>query len=496
MANSETDLASDAQEENLKPKLALEVQVEQRGACKRHVTVTVPRTDIDRYFKEAFDELAPKAEVPGFRPGRAPRKLVETRFREQMANQVKGSLLMDSVTQINEESSFSAISEPDFDFEAIELPDEGPMKFEFEIEVRPEFELPQWKGLRLTRPVREYSNAEVDSQMKRLLSRYGRLVSKEGPAEELDRIELKIVCKDGEDIVTTIDDEVVEIRPQLSFRDATLDGFDKLVLGCNAGDLRTVRLKVSDQAEREELRGKELEIELHVVDVKRMELPEMTPAFLDSIGGFENEASVREAVREELERQLVFYQQRQIRQQISGLLTQSADWELPSDLLRRQSRREMERAVLELRASGFTDDFIRAYQNRLRQNSEQATAVALKEHFILERIAEEEKIDAEPGDYDNEVRLIAAQSQESSRRVRARLEKRGQMDALRNQIVERKVIGLITSHAEFTEVPFEPHRDDTAAIDRAISGHDVDAEIPEAKYQGEVEELPGASTHS
>jgi trigger factor len=152
--------------------------------------------------------------------------------------------------------------------------------------------------------------------------------------------------------------------------------------------------------------------------------------------------------------------------------------------------------VLELRASGFSDDFIRAYQNQLRQNSEQTTAVALKEHFILERIAEEEKVDAAPGDYDAEVKLIATQSQESPRRVRARLEKRGQMDSLRNQIVERKVIALITSHAEFTDVPFEPHREDTAGIDHAIGGHDADAEIPDAKYQGEAEELPGTSTHS
>jgi trigger factor len=250
---------------------------------------------------------------------------------------------------------------------------------------------------------------------------------------------------------------------------------------------------VSPQAENEELRGKELDAQFEVVAVKRMDPPELTPGFLDRIGGFEDEEELQDAVRKELERQLEYHQQRHVRQQITDLLTQAADWELPPDLLRRQSRREMERAVLELRASGFSDEVIRAHQNQLRQNSLGGTERALKEHFIFERIAEEEGIDASPEDFEAEIQLIARQGQESPRRVRARLEKRGQMDALRNQIIERKVIGLITSHAAFTDTPFQPSKDDTAAIDEAVSGRQGEAEIPEAKYGGEAEELPGTT---
>ena len=132
-------------------------------------------------------------------------------------------------------------------------------------------------------------------------------------------------------------------------------------------------------------------------------------------------------------------QQRRVRQQITALLTVAAKWELPKDLLRRQAGREYERMVLELQSSGFTDAMIRQYMNELQQNALASTAKALKEHFILERIAEDQKIEAEPDDFDREVELIAEQSDESPRRVRARLEKRGLMDTLRNQIVERKV---------------------------------------------------------
>ena len=120
----------------------------------------------------------------------------------------------------------------------------------------------------------------------------------------------------------------------------------------------------------------------------------------------------------------------------------------------------------------------------MRQNSRQATARALKEHFILERIAEDEKIDATAEDYDQEIWLIAHQSGETPRRVRSRLEKQGGMDVLRNQIVERKVVDLILSHAEFNEVPYQPETVEAEALDRTAGGEETDSNIPEAKPEG------------
>src|SRR5918995_778479 len=142
--------------------LELDVQVTSPGACERHVTVTIARKDIDRYLDDAFGEMMPTAAVPGFRIGRAPRKVVENRFRDEVTEQVKSALLLDSLEQISKEERFTAISEPDFDLEAVEVPKEGPMTFEFTIEVRPEFDMPKWKGLKLNRPVREFTDADID----------------------------------------------------------------------------------------------------------------------------------------------------------------------------------------------------------------------------------------------------------------------------------------------------------------------------------------------
>jgi trigger factor len=207
-----------------------------------------------------------------------------------------------------------------------------------------------------------------------------------------------------------------------------------------------------------------------VLEVKNLLLPELTAVFLQEIGGFDSEEAFREAIKKNLERQLEYQQQRNARSQISALLTKSADWALPPGLLERQASRELERAVMELRRSGFSEAEIRARENQLRQNSAATTSIALKEHFILERIAEEEKIDVDEGDYDKEIFLIAAQSGESPRRVRAQLEKRGLMDVLRNQIIERKVLELVQSEAKFKDEPYEQQSNDTEAVSIAAGG--------------------------
>src|SRR5262245_15768604 len=229
----ETDsaVAVEGGEDESKEKLDLDVQVTNPSACERHVTVTISRSDIDRYFDDAFGEMMPTAAVPGFRIGRAPRKVVENRFRDEVSDQVKSALLLDSLEQISEEQRFTAISEPNFDLEAVEVPKEGPMTFEFTIEVRPEFDMPEWKGLKLNRPVRDFSDADVDEQLEQMLARYGQLVPHEGAAEDGDYLSVNITATaDGQQVAHETE-AVVRVRPTLSFRDGRLEGFAKLMKG-------------------------------------------------------------------------------------------------------------------------------------------------------------------------------------------------------------------------------------------------------------------------
>ncbi len=466
------------EDEAPKPKLDLDVAIENRSACERHLTVTIARDDIDRYFDTEFSELVPKAQVPGFRPGRAPRKLIEARFRKDVADRVKMNLLMDSLEQIHEEHELSAIGEPDLDLNAVEVPETGPLTFEFDLEVRPEFDVPDWKGMRIEKPVRQIDQADIDRHLARMLADRGRLVPYDGPAETGDYVTCNLTFMSDGRVLAQAHEEVIRIRPVLSFRDGRIEQFDQLMAGASAGETRTGTALISPDAPNEALRGQTVTAAFQILEVKRLQLPELNAELLDEFG-FELEADLRDAIKEQLELQLEYEQRRRAREQITRHLTVSATWELPPEMLKRQASRELDRAVMELQSAGFSDDDIRARRNQIRQNTMAETARALKEHFILERIAESEQIEAEPPDYDREIELIAVNRGDSPRRVRAKLEKSGSMDVLRNQIIERKVIDRILEHAEFTEVPFEFEASNVEAIDESAGGHG--AEIPHAK---------------
>lgn len=477
---AETASAEASNEAEEQPKLQLQVEINKPSACERRIVVRVSREDIDRYFNKEFSELMPEAHVPGFRPGRAPRRLVEKHFRKQIGEKVKTQLLYDSVEQINADYHLTPISEPSIDIDAVQLPDEGEMVYEFEIEVRPEFDLPQWKGLKLRVPQREVTDADIDYHLKRLLENRGRLVPHNGPAEAEDYVVCDIVFRhEGKELVR-YKDEMLRLLPKLSLVDAEIEAFGSGLTGVTAGESRTLSALVAPAASNEALRGQQIEAEFHVHEVKRAEPAAITPALLEEMGSFGSEAELRDAIRDSLTNQLKYRQRQAAREQISALLTEAADWELPPQLLARQTDRELHRAVLDLQSSGFTEDEILAHENKLRRNAGEMVAAALKEHFILERVAEEEKITIDEQDFEDEIRTIALRQNVSPRRIRAQLEKAGGMDVLSNQILERKVVDLITENAQYEHIPFEfPKRTEEAASHISVCGAVV-SEIPEA----------------
>lgn len=483
--NTTTDAPT---EEATETKLDLGLDIKETSACGRHVTVTVPRSDIETYFQKQFDNIIPKAEVPGFRVGKAPRNLVEKKFRKQVADQVKGALLMDSLTQISDSEVFSAISEPDLDFEQVTVPEDGDLKFEFNIEVRPDFEMPKWNGLKLKRPEYDFTDADVEAEIGRIAQQFQMLEPVEDKVVAGDFIECNITTRLGDKVIASSSDVSIQVLPTLSMADATIEDFDKLIVGAAADEKKSITVTVNEFSENTELAGKELEVEFEVLDVKRRGGEGMDD-LLDKTGLSREDLETR--VREGLESRLQHRQREVVREQISKTLTESASWELPQDLLRRQSHRELERSVIELRRSGFGEQEIRERENRLRGNILEKTETLLREHFILERIAEEENVEETEADYTLEIARIAAQQNDSPRRVRAKLERSGQMDSLRNMIIEGKVIDMITDAATFTATDYEREEDSkVTAIDFYIAGQM--ASIPKAKYEGgEAEPIPG-----
>jgi trigger factor len=384
------------------------------------------------------------------------------------------------LSQVSTGSEFAAISEPDLDFDTIELPEEGSLTYEFNIEVRPEFDLPNWKGLKLERPQHKFDEEEVDQALEDFLAKFSPLSSVDEKAKLGDYVVVRITTSFNGEVIHRIDEESVQLRNKLICADATVDGFGKLLAGAKAGTTKKTTVKISDFADNEALHGKEVEVEFEVLEVKRIATADRS-AIVQRLG-VKSEDEIRELVKKSLLNKLEYHQRQHIRSQISSLLTESASWELPQALLKRQSRRELERAVMEMRSSGFSEDEIQAQENSLRQNVLKRTENLLKEHFILERIAEQEKVEDLPEDYDREIARIALQRNDSPRRVRARLERAGSMDTLRNMIIEQKVISLIEEQAKFTNTDYEPSdATDYFGTDVHLAGQPK-AEIPDAKY--------------
>lgn len=196
------------------------------------------------------------------------------------------------MTQVSESGKLAPISEPDLDLGAVIVPDEGPLTFEFSIEVRPDFELPSWKGLSINRPAREIGTADVDEALGNILRERGRYVPHAGPAGGGDLIVGNLSFRDGKELLSRAEELEIIVRPKLSFADAELEGFDALVAQAKPGETVTATVRISDEAAAEELRGKEVTLELELLEIKKHELPSLTPVLLEELGGFETEEAL------------------------------------------------------------------------------------------------------------------------------------------------------------------------------------------------------------
>jgi trigger factor len=475
--------------EEEKQELKLDVNIDETSACGRHITVTIGREEIERYFSEQFDDLVPKAEIPGFRAGKAPRKLVEKKFRKQLTDQVKGQLIMDSLAQVNGSEEFSAISEPDLDYEQVSIPEEGDFKYEFNIEVRPEFDLPEYKSLKLDRPEYEFTDKDIDNHISKLSQQFSTLAPVDEAIQAGDFAICNVTSKFEDEVVSSHEEVSVQVLEKLDFADGAIEGFDKLMVGAKAEETKSTTVTLGEFADNEALRGKKVEVEFEILDVKRVEaMPNDEVATSVGLGSAEE---LNDAIRKMLEERLEYSQRQTVRDQISSALTESATWELPEELLDRQAKREVQRAVMEMQSSGFSQTEIVARENELRKNVHERTATALKEHFILERIAEEENIEDAPQDYEIEIMKLAIQQRDTPRRIRSRLERTGQMDALRNMIIERKVIDMITENAKIKATDYEQEDENkTSSVNLYFGGQKQD--IPQAKYDGgDAPAIPG-----
>jgi trigger factor len=461
-------------------KLDLDVQISDVGPCKKHLKVAIAHAEVERQFDESLGTMKREAAVPGFRPGRAPRQLVEKRFRKQVAEQVKSTLLMAALEQLDEDHKLNPITQPNLDVTAIELPDEGPMTFEMDVEVRPDFSVPAYKALTVKRPVKTIGEADVDRQLKLFLERYAQVVPKlEGGADQGDFVTADLRFHVGGQTLNEAKEVQFRLQPELRFQDGSVPDLVKVLAGARPGDPREADARIGSGSTDPNLRGKTIRVTFHVQDLKTLRLPEVNASFLSSIG-FDSIDQLRSALREVLERRLASQQRQAVRRDVMTSLINETPFDLPKDLVARQEKSTLRRLVMELQQEGLGESEIRAREAEIRANAHESTLRSLKEFFILAKIAEAEGISVEDDDLEDEIEMIAARSDESPRRVRARIEKEGLADALASQILERKTLDRILEFVTFEEVPLE-EQGAVETLDQTASPAAAEDETPAAE---------------
>jgi len=439
-------------------KLPQTVEIRDAGPCKKHVKVTVDRAAIDARLDEKFSDLmtSTQSTVSGFRPKKAPRKIIERRYKKDALIDIKTEVLMASLEQLADEQSISPLAPPELDPATIFIPEEGPFVYEFNIEVRPEFDLPSYKGLKLRKPIYTFTDADVAKFRRKMLEPSGQIVPKvgangtEATVATDDIITADVIIELNGSVVNTISEVRVKVEPRLAMADGIAEGFAKKLSGAKVGDQRTVDMVISQEVNNESLRGKTLQASFKIKDIKTIKPPEIDEALLSKFG-LKAEEQLDEFVRVRLDRQLVNTQREVARSGVIGHLSQGTKVTLPSDMLKRQARKSMNQKVIEMRANGVTEDQIKGRLRVLEMDSLNSTAALLQERFILQKIADIEKIEIEDVDIENEIVEIAEREGESFRKVRARMEKDDLIESLATELLERKALDLVMASAEFEE---------------------------------------------
>ena len=486
--NSQTeDATAEAEDEGAEveeaSRLNLGVEISNVGPCRKHVNITVPEADINRIREDAVDELADKAQVPGFRIGKAPRELLLKRFKEEISSDIKQKVLMSSLDQLSDDNSIQPITEPTLDVESLSIPDSGDFCYEFEVEVRPDFDLPEYSGLSIDVAKGDVSEDEFAAHKEEYLASFGSRETTAEPAAEGDFVSCALTfTHDGKEI-RKVANTSLQLRQTVKFQDASLDGFADLMAGVSAGDERSAKVTISMQSPIVEMRGEEVDVTIQVSEVQRLVLPTLDAEFLERFG-CDTPEELDEQLRASMERQIEYQQRQSAREQILKQIIESSDWELPESLVRKQTDNALRREILEMSQAGFTREQIMTRENELRQNALEGTRQALKEHFVLDRVATEEEIDCSPADIEAELLTMSFQSGESVRRIRARLTKSGMIENLEAQLRERKAIDFLIDKATVKEVTREPMaRASVAAARFAICGN-MDASLVDDDEDG------------
>lgn len=428
------------------------VTIEESGPATRKITIVIPQDRITAKLDEQFRELRREAAIPGFRPGHAPRALIEKRFASDVRDQVKRMLISEAYEQAIEKNKLNVLGEPEIaDADKITLPDTGDLTLTFTIEVQPEFAIPDLKGLKIKKPRIDVTDQNVDQALDNLREQQGALVPVEDRGvEPKDYMLADVLVRVEGEVVAQQQDAQLVARPG-RIGGIQIDDLDTQLAGLKPGETRTFKVTVPDTHANEKIRGKEAEIEVALKDLKKLELAEVNQEFVTNLG-FGTEQELREALRVQMIQRLTYDVEEAMRGQVRQFLMENIKFELPAKLSERQTERVINRRYIDLMMRGVSRDQIDVNIERLQHGAADEAATELKLYFILQKLATDLGVDVSEGELNGRIAMLAASRGRRPEKLKQEMAADGTLANLYVTMREQKAIDAVLAGATIEEV--------------------------------------------
>lgn len=433
----------------------MNVTVENLAPCKKLVRVELDVPAVDAAFAATEKDFQKQANLPGFRPGKAPLPMVVRKYDSEIKDEVKRKLIGDSYRKALEEKKIDVLGYPDI--EEIQFGRGQTLQFAATIETPPEFQMPEYKGLPVKREDKSVTDEDVVKALDLLREQKGDFKKVERPLASGDIAVVNYTGTSDGKPLTEIAPTAKGITQQQGFwvemkPDSFVPGFADQLQGAKAGDKRTVTVDFPADFVNKELSGLKGVYEVEVVEVREKTLPTLDDAFA-KLYEAENLEKLKEGVRRDLESELKYKQSRDIRAQLVAGLMGRVNFDLPEGAVANETRNVVYDLVRENTKRGVSRDIIEKEKDAIYSAATTNAKDRVKLSFLIQRIAEKEEIKVSQEEVLRRVQTMAAMYQIPPEKFIKDLQKRNGVVEIYDQLAHEKVMQFLETNAAVETVP-------------------------------------------
>ena len=475
----------------------MKTEVVDHSPTRKEIKIEIEADAVRSVYDRVSDRYAQMATVPGFRPGHAPRSVVRTRFKDKIRSDVLQELVPQAVQDAISELALNVIGEPQLHLDNSEgLGQMGaePISLHVHVEVLPEVELGEFKGLEAARRVRPIADEDVERVIEGLRDTSASLQPVEDRgAETGDTVTVNFQGK----FIETPEEEdikVEDVEVELGGPGVQQEFTDNL-MGVRADEEKTFTVDYPQDFTSKGLAGKKVEYTATVTAVRRKELPELDDEWAKSLGEeFESLEGLREQVREDLVKRAGVESDNRVRSQVMKKLVEAHPFEVPETLSEHQANNRLESAVRDMIGRGIDPRGQEINWDGVREQLKAQAEFDVRGSLLLEKIAEQENIEVTDEEVEAEINMIAEASRQSTEQVRAALTKQGGATSIADRLRNRKALDLIVENARLTDEEWrEETQEDEAS---AAEGIDAGSTESQAEERGEADDETKAQSSS